>query len=85
MAVIGVTQRREIMATVADQFADAVAAGRAKAHSMGTRDVCAGSREPGNLHLINGLFDGRRSRLPVWRLPPARHAALGHGPDGTNL
>jgi pyruvate dehydrogenase (quinone) len=27
--------------------------------------VCAGSCEPGNLHLINGLFDAHRSRAPV--------------------
>jgi pyruvate dehydrogenase (quinone) len=27
--------------------------------------VCAGSCGPGNLHLINGLFDANRSRIPV--------------------
>ena len=27
--------------------------------------VCAGSCGPGNLHLINGLFDAQRSRVPV--------------------
>ncbi|WP_416828911.1 ubiquinone-dependent pyruvate dehydrogenase [Ectobacillus polymachus] len=27
--------------------------------------VCAGSSGPGNLHLINGLFDCHRSRIPV--------------------
>lgn len=27
--------------------------------------VCAGSCGPGNLHLINGLFDAERSRVPV--------------------
>lgn len=27
--------------------------------------VCAGSRGPGNLHLINGLFDAHRSHAPV--------------------
>jgi len=27
--------------------------------------VCAGSCGPGNLHLINGLFDCHRSRVPV--------------------
>src|SRR3979411_2958723 len=26
---------------------------------------CAGSCGPGNLHLINGLFDAQRSRVPV--------------------
>src|SRR6201992_3570133 len=29
------------------------------------RAVCAGSCGPGNLHLINGLFDCHRSRVPV--------------------
>src|SRR5258705_13996301 len=27
--------------------------------------VCVGSCGPGNLHLINGLFDANRSRVPV--------------------
>jgi thiamine pyrophosphate-dependent acetolactate synthase large subunit-like protein len=27
--------------------------------------VCAGSCGPGNLHLINGLFDANRSGVPV--------------------
>jgi pyruvate dehydrogenase (quinone) len=27
--------------------------------------VCAGSCGPGNLHLINGLYDAHRSRVPV--------------------
>jgi len=27
--------------------------------------VCAGSCGPGNLHLINGLYDAQRSRTPV--------------------
>src|SRR3978361_1216079 len=31
----------------------------------GTLAVCAGSCGPGNLHLINGLFDAHRSRTPV--------------------
>src|SRR5262249_22764359 len=30
--------------------------------------VCAGSCGPGNLHLINGLFDAHRSRTPVLAL-----------------
>jgi pyruvate dehydrogenase (quinone) len=30
--------------------------------------VCAASCGPGNLHLINGLFDAQRSRLPVLAL-----------------
>ena len=35
------------------------------AHVSGQLAVCAGSCGPGNLHLINGLFDCHRSRLPV--------------------
>ena len=31
----------------------------------GALPVCAGSCGPGNLHLINGLFDANRSRVPV--------------------
>lgn len=42
----------------------AFAAG-AEAHVTGELAVCAGSCGPGNLHLINGLFDCHRSRLPV--------------------
>ena len=39
----------------------AFAAG-AEAHLTGDLAVCAGSCGPGNLHLINGLFDCHRSR-----------------------
>ncbi|HEY1454738.1 MAG TPA: ubiquinone-dependent pyruvate dehydrogenase [Roseiarcus sp.] len=42
----------------------AFAAG-ADAHVTGGLAVCAGSCGPGNLHLINGLFDCQRSRVPV--------------------
>ena len=42
----------------------AFAAG-AEAHVTGNLAVCAGSCGPGNLHLINGLFDCHRSRVPV--------------------
>ncbi|MCD8565080.1 MAG: ubiquinone-dependent pyruvate dehydrogenase [Burkholderiaceae bacterium] len=44
--------------------AAAFAAG-AEAHLTGEIAVCAGSCGPGNLHLINGLFDCHRSRVPV--------------------
>src|SRR3979411_1305805 len=40
----------------------AFAAG-AEAHLTGELAVCAGSCGPGNLHLINGLFDCHRSRV----------------------
>jgi len=42
----------------------AFAAG-AEAHLTGQLTVCAGSCGPGNLHLINGLYDCHRSRVPV--------------------
>jgi pyruvate dehydrogenase (quinone) len=42
----------------------AFAAG-AEAHLTGKLAVCAGSCGPGNLHLINGLFDCHRNRVPV--------------------
>jgi len=42
----------------------AFAAG-AEAHLTGKLAVCAGSCGPGNLHLINGLFDCQRNHVPV--------------------
>jgi thiamine pyrophosphate-dependent acetolactate synthase large subunit-like protein len=51
----------------------AFAAG-AEAHLTGELAVCAGSCGPGNLHLINGLFDCDGSRVP----PLAIAAALAH-------
>ena len=47
-----------------NEEAGAFAAG-AEAHLTGELAVCAGSCGPGNLHLINGLFDCHRSRVPV--------------------
>ncbi len=44
--------------------AAAFAAG-AEAHLTGKLAVCAGSCGPGNLHLINGLFDCQRNGVPV--------------------
>jgi pyruvate dehydrogenase (quinone) len=44
----------------------AFAAG-AEAALTGGLAVCAGSCGPGNLHLINGLFDCHRSHVPVLR------------------
>ncbi|ATA28930.1 pyruvate oxidase [Mycobacterium lepraemurium] len=40
-------------------------AASADAQVTGTLAVCAGSCGPGNLHLINGLFDAHRSGAPV--------------------
>jgi pyruvate dehydrogenase (quinone) len=59
--------------------AAAFAAG-AEAHLTGELAVCAGSCGPGNLHLINGLYDCHRSRVPV--LAIAAHipsAEIGRG------
>jgi len=49
---------------VRHEEAAAFAAG-AEAHLTGKLAVCAGSCGPGNLHLINGLFDCHRNRVPV--------------------
>jgi pyruvate dehydrogenase (quinone) len=46
-----------------EEVAAFAAAGEAQV--TGTLAVCAGSCGPGNLHLINGLFDAHRSRTPV--------------------
>ena len=50
--------------TVRHEEVAAFAAG-AEAHLTGTLAVCAGSCGPGNMHLINGLYDCYRSRVPV--------------------
>src|SRR3984957_12272055 len=47
-----------------NEEAAAFAAG-AEAHLTGGLAVCAGSCGPGNLHLINGLFDCQRNGVPV--------------------
>jgi pyruvate dehydrogenase (quinone) len=56
----------------------AFAAG-AEAQMTGKLAVCAGSCGPGNLHLINSLFDCHRSRAPVLaiaaQIPNPRSAA----------
>ena len=49
---------------VRHEESSAFAAG-AEAQLTGQLAVCAGSCGPGNLHLINGLFDANRSRVPV--------------------
>src|SRR6202163_3368237 len=49
---------------VRHEEAAAFAAG-AEAHLTGRLAVCAGSCGPGNLHLINVLYDCHRSRVPV--------------------
>ncbi|OHT22318.1 ubiquinone-dependent pyruvate dehydrogenase [Edaphosphingomonas haloaromaticamans] len=49
---------------VRHEEAGAFAAG-AEAAATGQLAVCAGSCGPGNLHLINGLFDCQRNHVPV--------------------
>src|SRR6202162_3009887 len=49
---------------VRHEEAAAFAAGT-EAHLTGNLAVCAGSCGPGNMHLINGLYDCHRSRVPV--------------------
>ena len=57
-----------------EEVAAFAAAGEAQI--TGELAVCAGSCGPGNLHLINGLFDAHRSRTPVLaiaaQIPSAR-------------
>lgn len=58
----------------------AFAAG-AEAHLTGHLTVCAGSCGPGNLHLINGLYDAHRSRVPVLAIAaqiPSREIGSGY-------
>ena len=56
-----------------EEVAAFAAAGEAQV--AGRLAVCAGSCGPGNLHLINGLFDAHRSRTPV--LAIAAHIPTG--------
>src|SRR6185295_11570591 len=58
----------------------AFAAG-AEAHLTGRLAVCAGSCGPGNLHLINGLYDCHRNRVPVLAIAaqvPTREIGSGY-------
>ncbi|MFE3740970.1 pyruvate dehydrogenase [Streptomyces sp. NPDC059134] len=58
----------------------AFAAG-AEAQITGTLAACAGSCGPGNLHLINGLYDAHRSMAPVLALAshiPSAEIGLGY-------
>src|SRR6476659_5524755 len=59
-------RRRERMRVVHVRHEETAAfAAGAEAHLTGRLAVCAGSSGPGNLHLINGLYDCHRSRVPV--------------------
>jgi thiamine pyrophosphate-dependent acetolactate synthase large subunit-like protein len=63
------------MRTVAGQFAETLAAS-ADAHLTGSLAVCAGSCCPDNPHLINGLFDCHRSRVPVLAIATRQRITL---------
>jgi len=65
---------------VRHEEAAAFAAG-AEAALTGKLAVCAGSCGPGNLHLINGLYDCQRSRVPVLAIAahiPSREIGSGY-------
>jgi pyruvate dehydrogenase (quinone) len=65
---------------VRHEEAAAFAAG-AEAQLTGRLAVCAGSAGPGNLHLINGLFDAQRSGAPVLAIAshiPSRQIGSGY-------
>ncbi|MEP9401235.1 ubiquinone-dependent pyruvate dehydrogenase [Sphingomonas sp. VNH70] len=57
-------QRRIEWVHVRNEEAGAFAAA-AESQLTGRLAVCAGSCGPGNMHLINGLYDAHRSRTPV--------------------
>src|SRR6266849_2867286 len=57
--------RRDIQWVHARHEETAAFAAGAEAHLTGNLAVCAGSCGPGNLHLINGLYDCHRNRVPV--------------------
>jgi len=61
-----VVQRRGDMEWIHVRHEEAAAfAAGAEAHLTGELAVCAGSCGPDNLHLVNGLYDAHRSRVPV--------------------
>ena len=65
-ALTDAIRRRRAISWIPMRHEEAAAfAAGADAHLTGTIAVCAGSCGPGNLHLINGLFDCHRSRVPV--------------------
>ena len=65
-AITDAVRRREGMEWIHVRHEEVAAfAAGAEAHLTGSIAVCAGSCGPGNLHLINGLYDCHRSRVPV--------------------
>jgi pyruvate dehydrogenase (quinone) len=76
-----VRRRPEIRwAHVRHEEAGAFAAG-AEAHLTGELAVCAGSSGPGHVHLVNGLYDCHRSRVPVMAIAahiPSKEIGTGY-------
>src|ERR1700691_5044667 len=60
-----ITAKKQLQWTHVRHEETAAFAAGAEAHLTGTLAVCAGSCGPGNLHLINGLYDCQRRRVPV--------------------
>ena len=60
-----IRKRNDITWSAVRHEESAAFAAGAEAHLTGNLAVCAGSCGPGNLHLINGLYDAHRSRVPV--------------------
>jgi pyruvate dehydrogenase (quinone) len=61
-----IRQRKDIQQWIHVRHEETAAfAAGAEDHLTGSLAVCAGSCGPGNLHLINGLYDCQRSRVPV--------------------
>lgn len=62
-----------------EEVAAIAASGEADAH--GGLTVCAGSCGPGNLHLINGLFEAQRAKVPMVAIAaqiPSSEIGLGY-------
>src|ERR1700728_500134 len=65
-AITDAIRAHESMAWIHTRNEEAAAfAAGAEAHLTGNLAVCAGSCGPGNTHLINGLYDCHRNRVPV--------------------
>jgi pyruvate dehydrogenase (quinone) len=81
----GITDSMRIKKNIAwvhvrHEEAGAFAAG-AEAHLTGKLAVCAGSCGPGNMHLINGLYDCQRNNVPVLAIAahiPSREIGSGY-------
>ena len=64
--VLEEVRRRKEIAWIGVRHEETAAfAAGAQAHLTGELAVCAGSCGPGNMHLINGLYDCHRNHVPV--------------------